>query len=85
VGEDLLNHHRSFDTGDDLDGAAAAVAGLDVDVEYSFQTRRLRLMATRRSASVGSSVACNVLALLPLPRLAGVTCARCVLCGAKTP
>jgi hypothetical protein len=37
VREGLLNHYRIFNAGDDLDTAAAAVAGLDVDVEYAFQ------------------------------------------------
>jgi hypothetical protein len=85
VGEDLLDQHRSFDAGDDLDGAAAAVAGLDVDVEYALQALRLRLMVARRSADVVTSGASAVRALLPLPRLAGVTCARCALLGANTP
>ena len=31
--EDLLNHHRSFETGDDLGGITTAVAGLDVDID----------------------------------------------------
>jgi hypothetical protein len=28
---------RGFDAGDDLDAAAASLAGFDVDVEYTFQ------------------------------------------------
>ena len=32
VSEDLLNHRRFLDAGDDLDGTAAVLAGLDVDV-----------------------------------------------------
>ena len=40
VGEDRLDHDRIFDTGDDLDVAAAAVADLYGDVEDSFQTLR---------------------------------------------
>ena len=39
----------------------------------------------RRSAGAGPSVASDVLASLPLPRLAGVTRARCALLGVKTP
>jgi hypothetical protein len=31
--EDLLDHRRIFDAGDDLDSAAAFPAGLDVNVE----------------------------------------------------
>ena len=42
-------------------------------------------MAARRSAGVGSSGAGDALALLPLPRLAGVTRARCALLEANTP
>lgn len=37
VGKDLLDHHRIFNAGDDLDGVAAAVADLDVDVENALQ------------------------------------------------
>ena len=85
VVEDLLDDQRIFDAGDDLDGAAAALAGLDVDVEHTLQALRLRLMAARRSAGVGSSDACDAPGLLPLPRLAGVIRARCALFGAKTP
>ncbi len=44
----------------------------------------MHVMAARRSAGVRSSVAA-ALALLPLPRLAGVTRARCALLGANTP
>ena len=35
VAEDLLDHHRIFDAGDDLDVATAAVVGLDVDIEHA--------------------------------------------------
>ena len=34
VGENLLDHHRVFDAGDDLYGATAAFADFDVDVAY---------------------------------------------------
>jgi len=34
VSEDLLDHRRIFDAGDDLDVTAAVLAGLDVDVTY---------------------------------------------------
>jgi hypothetical protein len=34
--EDLLDHHRIFDAGDDLYGTAAGLAGLNVDTEYPF-------------------------------------------------
>ena len=85
VGEDLLDHLRVFDAGDDLDAAAASLTGLDVDVEYPLQAQRLKLMAARRSAGVVSSGTSDALALLPLPRLAGVTRARCALLGANTP
>ena len=40
VGENLLDHHRVFDAGDDLYGATAAFAGFDVDVEHPFQALR---------------------------------------------
>ena len=76
VGEYLLDHRGILDAGDDLDVASAIVAGLDVDVEYPLQAQRLKLMAARRSAGVVSSGTSDALALLPLPRLAGATCAR---------
>ena len=38
MGEDLLDHHRTLDAGDDLDVAAAGLAGLDVDAEDTLQT-----------------------------------------------
>ena len=37
VGQDLLNHHRVFDAGGDLDAAAAGLAALDVDIEYALE------------------------------------------------
>jgi len=38
--EDLLDQHRVFDAGNDLDGAAAFTTGLDVDIEYTLQSLR---------------------------------------------
>ena len=84
MGEDLLDHHRVFDTGDDLYGSASAFAGFDVDVAYrdvgqgreqdaeALNTRFRRcaqVMAARRSAGVVSCATSAVRALLPLPRL----------------
>ena len=84
----------------DLDLTCAAGADLDVNVAYrdvgqgreqdaeALKTRFKRcaqVMAARRWAGDGSSGVGNVRVLLPLPRLDGVTCARCVLLGAKTP
>ena len=40
-------------------------------------------MATRRSAGAVASGASAVRALLPLPRSADVTCARCALLGGE--
>ena len=40
MGENLLDHHRVFDAGDDLYGATAAFAGFDVDVEHPLQALR---------------------------------------------
>ena len=42
MGEDLLDHHRIFDAGDDLDLACASLAGFNVDVEYALQSARPR-------------------------------------------
>jgi hypothetical protein len=41
----LLDDRRVFDAGDDLDVTAAAVADLDVDIEYAFQALRLPILA----------------------------------------
>lgn len=35
MGEDLADHGRILDTGDDPDGTAADTAGFDVDIEYA--------------------------------------------------
>ena len=40
MGEDLLDHHGSFDASDDLDVARAAIAALDVDVKNALQALR---------------------------------------------
>ncbi len=40
VPEDLINYHWIFDAGDDLDVAAAVLAGLDVDVENALEPLR---------------------------------------------
>ena len=47
--------------------------------------RCVQVIAARRSTSVGPSFASTVRGLLPLPRLAGVTRARCALLEANTP
>lgn len=44
-----------------------------------------QVIDARRSTGVRSCVASGVLVFLPLARFAGVTCARCLLLGAKTP
>jgi len=106
VGEDLLDHHRIVDAGDDPHRPAAFTAGLDVDIKHPLETsppgayfwcaqliekvrpgtgREAGLGHTRRSAAVCSWPASVALGLFPLPRLAGVTAARCLLFGANTP
>ena len=40
VGEDLLDHHRIVDAGDDPHRPAAFTAGLDVDIEHPLETLR---------------------------------------------
>jgi len=40
--EDLLDHRRVFDTGNDLHPPTTVPAGLDVDPEYALQTLRPR-------------------------------------------
>ena len=58
-------------------------------VSMSILNTRLRrcaqVIAARRSAGVGPCAASEGLVWLPLPRLAGVTRARCALLGANTP
>ena len=44
VPEDLINYHRIFDAGDECD-VAAALAGLDVDVENALQALRQPILA----------------------------------------
>ncbi len=59
---------------------------LDADPEDPLGPLRLRLIAARRSTAVRSSGSAAALASRPpLPRLAGVTRARKLLFGAKTP
>jgi hypothetical protein len=48
-------------------------------------SRCAQLIAARRSAGVRASGSAVVACRPPLPRLAGVTCARCLLLGEKTP
>jgi len=85
VGEELLDHHRVRDTGDHLDRPAAGPAGLDVDAKYLLQALRLKLIEARRSAGECSPESPVEERWLPLPRLAGLTRARCRLFGATTP
>jgi len=54
VGEDLPDHRRVFDTGDDAHGPATGWAARDLDAEDPFEALRLRRIEARRSAVVGS-------------------------------
>ena len=92
VGENLLDHHRIVDAGDDPHRPAAFTAGLDVDIEHPLETSPpgayfwcAQFIDARRSAGVCSWPASVALGFFPLPRLAGVTAARCLLFGANTP
>jgi hypothetical protein len=71
------HHHRVLDAGDDSERATTGPAGRDVDAEDAHQALRLRLIAARRSAGVGSCPSLVAWRWLPLPRFAGVTKARC--------
>jgi hypothetical protein len=82
VGQDILDHLEIFD---DPDHPTAGRTGLDVDAEHALQALCLRLMAAWRSAGVFSRPSTVDSRLLPLPRFAGVTTARCLLFGANTP
>ncbi len=68
-----------------FDATAAGTARFDVDIEHPLETLGLKLMAARRSPGIRSCACSGALGLLPLPRLAGVTCTRCLLLGANTP
>jgi hypothetical protein len=48
VGEDLIDHHWVFDTGDDPDRPAAVLAGRDVDAEVPLQALRPEARQGRR-------------------------------------
>ena len=58
VGEDLLDHHRIVDAGDDPHRPAAFPAGLDVDIEHPLET----LHPVHRCPSLGGGL---LLARLP--------------------
>jgi len=85
MGQDLPDHLGIFDAGDDPDLPTAGRTGLDVDAEHALQALRLRLMAAWRCGGVFSRPSAVDSVLLPLPRFAGVTTARCLLFGANTP
>jgi hypothetical protein len=58
---------------------------LDADPEDPFQALRLRLIEARRSPDAGSSLLALAARRTPLPRLAGVTRARCLARRRKQP
>jgi hypothetical protein len=62
VREDLLDHHRVFNAGNDPDAAATSLAGLEIDVDHVLEALRLRLMAACRSGGVCSCAASGALA-----------------------
>jgi len=84
VGEDLLDHHRVLDAGEDSHCPAAGRAGRDIDAKDPLETFA-QVIAARRSAGVAASGSRFVGCWPPLPRLAGVTRPRCLLLGAKAP
>ena len=92
MGEYLVDHQRVFNGGDHFDGAAAFTARFDVDGENTLQSlcpepapdliQGLSMPGVRRALGLA---ACRCLVFLPLPRFAGVTCARYLLVSANTP
>jgi len=86
------DHHRVFDTGDDFDISTAFAASFNIDIKHAFQASPhgayfwcAQVIAAWRSAGVWFGLSFATLIFLPLPRLAGVTLARYLLFGAKTP
>jgi len=70
----------------DLEQPQAGPKGGGQDARSNTRFRRCaQVIAARRSAGVGSSKSAVVACWPPLPRLARVTRARCLLFGAKTP
>ncbi len=80
--EDLLDHPRVFDTGNHLDRTGAFPAGLDIDVENTFEPL---CPGHRRSPFGWRWRLIGYPSLMPLPRFGGVTRARYLLFGATTP
>ncbi len=78
--EDELDDGGVFDVGDDLEVAAAGVAGLDVDIEHALEAP---------GPGHGNTALSGVLSVsgsgVLRPQRAGVTAARCGLFGANTP
>ena len=68
----------------DLDGTAASAAGLEIDIENALEPLHPGHGGVPLSRCGGSSESVT-LALLPLPRFAGVMIAPCSLFGANTP
>jgi SAM-dependent methyltransferase len=82
--QNLPDHNRILDTGDDPYRPAAGLTGLDVDPEHALEALRPAHgspACSRRSFSTSSDAS----RLAPLPRTAFVTRARCLLFGANTP
>ena len=72
--------------GSDFEQPQADPKGEGQDARNNTRLRRCaQVIAARRSAGVGSSVSAGLACRPPLPRLAGVTRARYLLLGAKTP
>ncbi len=73
--EDVGDDGGVFDAGDDPHGPAAAAAGLDIDRKDALEP----LCPSHRRMAFGGA------ARRRAPRRAGVTCARKLWLGAKTP
>ena len=83
VGENFFNNHWIFDAGDNFHRAAAFPAGFDVDAEYALQV----LSPGHGCPRFGGRLVLLLigrLGYMPLPFLAGVTAARCLLFAANT-
>ena len=79
--EDLGDHGRVFDGGDDLQGAAAVGAVLNIDLEHPFNQAQLM----RAGTEGGGASPWSVEGVLALTGALGMIAGRSLALGASTP